>query len=76
MGGRCRYAFYQLRADKYMDIDVCTDAVAKEDNAEPGYTGTASSGGARRAGRSTIAEDDEDGRTYEGEGVVADDDEY
>lgn len=50
-----------------------TEAVAKEDNAAAaaGYAGTARS--RRVTDNRTADEDDDDRRSYEGEGIVADD---
>lgn len=48
-----------------------TEAVAKADNAAAGYAGTARS--RRATGNRTADEDDDDRRSYEGEGIVADD---
>lgn len=49
------------------------DAVAKED---AGTRASASASGYRQGRRQSAADDDEDDRRYEGEGIVADDDEY
>lgn len=56
----------------YMTNSV-SDAVAKED---AGTRGSASASGYRQGRRQSAAEEDEDDRRYEGDGIVADDDEY
>ncbi len=57
-----------------------TDAVAKEKDEQDGGSGTAPGPSSRLGPRPSAAnrhdDDDEDDRRYEGDGIVADDDEY
>ena len=58
----------------FCTTNIVLDAVAKEDASGRGAAASAS--GPRQGARQSAADEDEDDRRYEGEGVVADDDEY
>ncbi|CAM1508532.1 Fc.00g053800.m01.CDS01 [Cosmosporella sp. VM-42] len=75
---QCAVNYLSAAVDVYGEWVDAAEAVAKEDNANTGYAGTSKTAGARRTtgGRATADEDDDDRRSYEGDGIVADDDEY
>ncbi|KAH7007979.1 putative transcription elongation factor [Ilyonectria destructans] len=76
---QCAVNYLSAAVDVYGEWVDAADAVAKEDNAEAGYGGTSQTAGSRRApgGRSAVNDnDDDDRRSYDGDGIVADDDEY
>jgi hypothetical protein len=73
MGRRRRYAhsLQSIRLLKHRAKFEFQDAVAKEGNKDVGYSGSGRGPSSGRA-RGAIA-DDENDRRYEGEGIVADD---
>ncbi|KAF4974008.1 hypothetical protein FZEAL_9052 [Fusarium zealandicum] len=74
---QCAVNYLSAAVDVYGEWVDAADAVAKEDNADAGYTGSSRAAGSGRAagGRSAV-EDDEDDRRYGGEAIVEDEDEY
>ncbi|KAI5461047.1 putative transcription elongation factor [Mariannaea sp. PMI_226] len=77
---QCAVNYLSAAVDVYGEWVDAAEAVAKEDNARATYAGTSRTLGSQRAtgGRSAVDDDDndDDRRSYEGEGIVADDDEY
>ncbi|KAI1256277.1 hypothetical protein MGN70_002440 [Eutypa lata] len=70
---QCGINYLSAAVDVYSEWVDAADAVAKED---AGTRGSASASGYRQGRRQSAAEEDEDDRRYEGDGIVADDDEY
>ncbi|KAJ3529008.1 hypothetical protein NM208_g9951 [Fusarium decemcellulare] len=70
---QCAVNYLSAAVDVYGEWVDAADAVAKEDNADAGYTGNSRAAGSGRAagGRTTADDDDDDRRSYAGE-----DDEY
>ncbi|KAL7769689.1 hypothetical protein ACKLNR_001073 [Fusarium oxysporum f. sp. zingiberi] len=56
---QCAVNYLSAAVDVYGEWVDAADAVAKEDNAEPGYTGT-SRAGAGRGNRTVVDEDDDE----------------
>ncbi|KAF5699029.1 hypothetical protein CEK26_005625 [Fusarium fujikuroi] len=56
---QCAVNYLSAAVDVYGEWVDAADAVAKEDNAEPGYTGT-SRAGAGRGNRTAVDEDDDE----------------
>ncbi|KAF5617766.1 ELF1 [Fusarium tjaetaba] len=56
---QCAVNYLSAAVDVYGEWVDAADAVAKEDNAEPGYTGT-SQAGAGRGNRTAVDEDDDE----------------
>ncbi|KAK7417320.1 hypothetical protein QQZ08_011663 [Neonectria magnoliae] len=76
---QCAVNYLSAAVDVYGEWVDAADAVAKEDNAGAGYGGTSRTAASGRAasGRTTADDNDEDDRrSYDGDGVGADDDEY
>jgi transcription elongation factor Elf1 len=79
---QCAVNYLSAAVDVYGEWVDAAEAVAKKDNAAKAaaYAGNARASGSGRAagGRSAFDDDDDnnDRRSYDGEGVVADDDEY
>ncbi|KFA62609.1 hypothetical protein S40285_05158 [Stachybotrys chlorohalonatus IBT 40285] len=74
---QCAINYLSAAVDVYGEWVDAADAVAKEGNIEPGYEGSArATTTGRMTGRRTTAGDDDDEPRYEGDGIVADDEEY
>jgi transcription elongation factor Elf1 len=70
---QCAINYLSAAVDVYGEWVDAADAVAKEGNKDVGYQGA---GRIPNSGRARGTIDDDDDRRYEGEGIVADDDEY
>ncbi|KAH7166276.1 putative transcription elongation factor [Dactylonectria macrodidyma] len=76
---QCAVNYLSAAVDVYGEWVDAADAVAKEDNAGAGYGGNTRTAGSGRTASSRSAvndNDDDDRRSYDGDGIVADDDEY
>lgn len=68
---QCGINYLSAPVDVYSEWVDAADAVAKDDT-----VGRGSGSSANRGTRQPAGDDDEDDRRYEGDGIVADDDEY
>ncbi len=78
MGGCCRYVEPKLLGVPFVInvlITLHTEAVAKQDDAETGYTGTSRSAPRRDFDEPGNTSDHDENR-YEGEGILPDDEEF
>lgn len=71
---QCAVNYLSAAVDVYGEWVDAADTVAKEDNTQAAYAGTAKTSGPRKALNSKVtAEEEDDERLYEGEGIAADD---